>query len=179
MPMICPQSTNNTKDIRFYHMDAELSNLNSKNSTRKGSALIAMSGGVDSAVAAMLAVRGGYDCAGAYLKLCNGTENAAAVAESVAGRLGIPFYKYDFTETFDRRVVLRFVSEYREGRTPNPCVDCNKHIKFGLLLQRARELGADYFITGHYAKIERDNGGRYCLKKGADNQRIRVISCMH
>ena len=140
-------------------------------SSIKQSALIAMSGGVDSAAAAVMAMNGGYDCTGVYMRLCPGFETAEAGAREAAGRLGIPLYVCDFTEAFAQRVIARFISEYREGRTPNPCVDCNKHIKFGHLLEYARGLGADCLMTGHYARVERGNGGRYILKKGADSSK--------
>jgi len=135
--------------------------------TRK-SAVIAMSGGVDSSVAAMLAIQNGECCTGAFMKLCGGSESSELNARSVAAHLGIPFETCDFTEPFTKRVITRFVDEYRRGCTPNPCVDCNRHIKFGLLLDRARLLGAGYLMTGHYARAGCDGKGRYTLKKGAD-----------
>jgi len=133
-----------------------------------GSALIAMSGGVDSTVAAMLMLRDGYNCAGAVMKLYPCTSDSTAVAQAAAQKLGIPFYIYDFSECFGSRVIKQFINAYREGRTPNPCVECNRHLKFGSLLEKARELGKDFIVTGHYAQIECSGGKRLLLKKGTD-----------
>ena len=135
----------------------------------KRSALAAMSGGVDSTVAAMLAIKDGIDCTGAMMKIYPGAAGGEKDALAVAEQLGIPLYIYDYSETFTREVVERFISAYREGRTPNPCVDCNKHMKFGKLIEKSRELGRDHIVTGHYAQIEHQApDGRYLLKKGAD-----------
>ena len=133
-----------------------------------GTALVAMSGGVDSTVAAMLALGGGIDCAGAIMKLYPCGDGFDSDAREAAERLGIPFYVFDFSESFAKHVIKPFIGAYREGRTPNPCVDCNKHIKFGRLLEKAGELGKDVIVTGHYAQIGQDGDGRYLLKKGAD-----------
>ncbi len=143
--------------------------------------LIAMSGGVDSSVAAYLAVQAGYDCTGVTLKLVRKTdycdcseksccsEDDAADARSVANRLDMPFYVWDFIRYFEDHVIDRFVKEYAEGRTPNPCIDCNRYIKFDKMLQRGVGLGFDRFATGHYASIEYDKDrGRYLLKKAKD-----------
>ena len=127
-----------------------------------------MSGGVDSAVAAMLTQRSGVDCAGATMKLHAYGSDGAEDARSAADKLGIPFHIFDFTDAFNTRVVDRFVGAYREGRTPNPCVDCNKHIKFGCFMEKMRELGKDFVVTGHYAQTTQSASGRFLLKKGAD-----------
>ena len=126
--------------------------------------LIAMSGGVDSSAAALLLQKQGYDCAGATLSLCgNDTEGARAIC---AG-LGIPFYVFDERERFAREVMDRFVSEYRAGRTPNPCIDCNRCLKFGAFLDRALEMGFEYIATGHYARADYDEArGVYRLLRG-------------
>ena len=144
-------------------------------------ALIAMSGGVDSSVAARLTKDAGYECIGCTMKLFDNGDAGAAPPEpdrspdgvqdarSVAARLGMPFYVFDYEEEFLRRVVDRFVESYACGRTPNPCIDCNRYLKFGELLMQAKQLGCDYIVTGHYARIEFDQGsGRYLLKKGID-----------
>jgi len=137
-------------------------------------AIIAMSGGVDSSVTAKLVMDMGYDCCGATMRLfCDdesrksGAEDNVKDAKSIADRLGIPFYVYEFEEAFKSDVIDNFIKEYEGGATPNPCVICNKHLKFGKFLQRATEQGADYIATGHYARIEQKDG-RYLLKKAVD-----------
>ena len=129
--------------------------------------LIAMSGGVDSSVAAFVMREQGYDCAGVTLRL--GQDADVEDACSVAQRLGIPFFVFDFAEAFEREVIRRFVSAYRRGETPNPCVDCNRFIKFGALLPKAEELDYPYIVTGHYVRREFDSASnRYILRKGLD-----------
>lgn len=130
-----------------------------------------MSGGVDSTVAAMLALRSVADCEGAVMQLradCGDGDDGVKDAKAAASRLGIPLSVYDFSDRFAELVIEAFIDAYRRGRTPNPCVDCNKHIKFGLLLEKALEMGRDKIITGHYARIARGGDGRFLLKKGAD-----------
>ena len=143
-------------------------NQTSQLKASQAGALAAMSGGVDSTVAAMLALREGYDCAGAAMLLHEYGRDDAADAAAAAEQLGIPFYTLDFTGQFSINVIGRFISAYREGKTPNPCVDCNRFIKFGCLPDKAREMGRQFLITGHYARIDRGADGRYLLKKGAD-----------
>ena len=140
-------------------------------------ALVAMSGGVDSSVAAALMVDAGYDVTGVMLKLWQGeAENnasgccnvyAAEDARRVADVLDIPFYCLNFAETFESTVVRNFHDDYASGRTPNPCVRCNQWIKFGTLFERAKTLGADVLVTGHYARV-RETGGRFRLLRGVD-----------
>ncbi len=137
--------------------------------------VIGMSGGVDSSVAALLLKEQGYDVIGVTMKLHN-TEHAddgccsvssANDALAVAEKIGIPHYVMNFTDDFERHVIDYFVREYKSGRTPNPCTACNKYIKFNALLEKAKALGAEYVATGHYAKIEKENG-RYLLRRAAD-----------
>ena len=149
-------------------MSERFSILNSQFSTAQKSALVAISGGVDSAVAAALTLHDGFDCAGAVMKLFEGGEKTVANAQSVASKLRIPFHIFDFTERFSEHVIAPFVDDYHQGRTPNPCVVCNRRIKFGEFVDKALELEKGCIVTGHYAQIECDANGRYLLKKGAD-----------
>ena len=132
-------------------------------------ALVAMSGGVDSSVAAFLCQQSGLHCLGGTMKLlCQGSSDAED-ARAVAGRLGMDFHIFDMTKRFRQDVMDKFVSCYEAGLTPNPCVDCNKQLKFGALLDAALELGCDYVVTGHYCRIERNDAGRWVLYKAADS----------
>ena len=146
----------------------------------KEKAMIAMSGGVDSSVAALLMQRAGYDCMGVTMKLYEGesvsdktccTADDAQDAKAVALRLGMPHYVFNFTEDFDRQVIRRFVEVYEAGDTPNPCIDCNRYLKFFRLWERARALGCDYIVTGHYARVEQRRDGRWLLKKGLNEDK--------
>lgn len=128
--------------------------------------LIAMSGGVDSSAAAVLLKEQGYDCAGATLLLCG---DSAEDARTVSEALGMPFFAFNERERFARCVMDKFVSEYCAGRTPNPCIDCNRELKFGAFLDRALSMGYDYIATGHYARVEYDAAaGQYRLLRGLD-----------
>lgn len=147
-------------------------------------ALVAMSGGVDSSVGACLVKKAGYDTMGAIMKLtrpekwgagpdtaCSGSSDIED-ARAVAARLGIPFDVFDFSDEFEQEVVCRFVRAYEEGRTPNPCVDCNRHMKFDRFFRQGKELGYDYVATGHYARVDYDPGsGRYLLKKSPNREK--------
>lgn len=135
-------------------------------------ALIGMSGGVDSSVAALLMQQREFDCMGVYMRLhsvpCGGA-NHSADAEAVARKMGIPFQVLDFQAGFQENVIRPFIGSYEAGLVPNPCIQCNRTMKFGALLDKALELGYPYIVTGHYARIRRDeNTGRYLLYKAAD-----------
>ncbi|WP_127131669.1 tRNA 2-thiouridine(34) synthase MnmA [Georgenia sp. SYP-B2076] len=142
--------------------------------------LAAMSGGVDSAVAAARAVDAGHDVVGVHMALSrsraqhrNGSRGCCSIedagdARRAADVLGIPYYVWDLSEEFEETVVGDFLSEYAAGRTPNPCVRCNEHIKFSALLDRGLALGFDAVATGHYARIEVAGGGRRELHRSAD-----------
>ena len=146
-------------------------------------AMIAMSGGVDSSVAAYLISQQGYETVGVTMKLHNDESQAQAEAScctsddiedarSVAGKLGIPYHVYNYSDNFTEHVISRFVDAYRNARTPNPCIDCNRYIKFDRLVRTAIELGFDYVVTGHYAVTEYDKAsGRYLLKKAVDESK--------
>ncbi len=148
----------------------------------KKKALIAMSGGVDSSVASLLIKQAGYDCTGITMKLYDnediGINNSKtccsaddiADARAVCNRLSIPYYVFNFRDSFNEAVIDRFIEAYENGSTPNPCIDCNRYIKFDRLMQRMKELEMDYVVTGHYARIEFDEKSeRFILKKALDN----------
>ena len=145
---------------------------------RKKKVLVAMSGGVDSSAAAALLVQQGYDCDGAMLKLAPNEDSRCCSADDAedarqaATRLGMRFYVFNETDRFRRCVMDRFTAEYAAGRTPNPCIDCNRELKFGALLDRALTLGYDYIATGHYARGAYDaESGRYRLLRGAERRK--------
>ena len=148
-------------------------------------ALIAMSGGVDSSVAAKLMSEKGYECTGATMRLYDRdddvtdvscsvncrtccSETDAADARAVAGRLGMTCHTLNYKEEFKDKVIDKFIDSYERGITPNPCIDCNRYMKFDILFKKADELGCDKLVTGHYARIDMDENGQFRLKKAAD-----------
>ena len=152
--------------------------------------MIGMSGGVDSSVAAYLLKEQGYDVIGVTMKLWQddddelienegGCCSLAAVedARQVADKIGIPFYVLNFSDVFKEKVIEPFIDEYLNGRTPNPCISCNKHIKFDDFFRKARQIGCDYVATGHYAKIEKDEeSGRFLLKKSVTDKKDQTYA---
>ena len=140
--------------------------------------LVAMSGGVDSSVAALLLKNEGYDVSGVTMCLGISTEDdakccgASAIddAKRVCDRLRIPHYVFDYASQLEEKVIGNFISEYQKGRTPNPCVQCNRHLKFGTLLEKALALGFDFLATGHYAAIEKNENGS-SLKRPKDKKK--------
>ncbi len=151
--------------------------------TKKTRVVVGMSGGVDSSAAAALLLEQGYDVVGITLKLwpqdcvsrsedkCCGPQ-AVMDARNVSHKLGIPYYLVDEAADFQKQVIHYFAEEYKAGRTPNPCVMCNEKLKFGALINRARQLGAEYIATGHFARVEpAADGGRVLLKRGRDSRK--------
>lgn len=138
-------------------------------------AIIAMSGGVDSSVTAWLMKQEGYDSIGITLKLFDKGEQSCCTSDDiedarlVCEKIGIPYYVHNFEDKFEEKVISKFISAYENGATPNPCVDCNRYIKFAKLLETAEEQGFDYVATGHYARVEYDEASdRFVLKKALD-----------
>lgn len=147
----------------------------------KKKALIAMSGGVDSSVAAYLMNEKGFECIGATMKLYQNEQlnvskehtccslDDVEDARNVAISMGMPHYVFNFSERFNEEVIEKFIKAYENGITPNPCIECNRHLKFEYLYNRAKELGYNYVVTGHYSIIEySDEMKRYILRKAVD-----------
>jgi len=132
----------------------------------KGKVAVALSGGVDSSAAALLLKEAAYEVMGIHMRLWESplSDYQAHRAENICRILGIPYHQVDLQKEFESRVVDYFCQEYQQGRTPNPCVACNQRIKFGLLLDKALSLGADYLATGHYARVEHSRDGHRLLK---------------
>ncbi|ACA44487.1 tRNA 2-thiouridine(34) synthase MnmA [Clostridium botulinum] len=153
----------------------------------KKKVLVGMSGGVDSSVAAYLLKEQGYEVIGVTMQIWQDDEefiekeggccslSAVADARRVANKIGIPFYVMNFKDAFKRNVIDYFVDEYMEGRTPNPCIACNKFIKFSSFLDKAMAMGIDYVATGHYAIIEKHND-RYIIKKSEDDRKDQTYA---
>lgn len=151
-----------------------------------------MSGGVDSSVAAYLLKEQGYDVVGVTMRIWQGQNgepqngigpesgccgmSAAEDARRVAAQLDIPFYVMDFREEFDQKVIRYFIHEYRMGRTPNPCIACNRYVKWESLLKRGMEIGADDIATGHYARIARLPNGRLALEKSVTDKKDQTYA---
>lgn len=145
-------------------------------------ALIAMSGGVDSSLAAKLIKDSGFDCIGCTMKLYDNDDiglnrghtccslSDVEDAKSVARNIDIPYYVFNFKEGFKDTVIANFVKAYEEGKTPNPCIECNRYMKFDKLYERAKALECDYVVTGHYARTEQE-GDKYVLKKAVDENK--------
>jgi tRNA-specific 2-thiouridylase len=141
-----------------------------------------MSGGVDSSATAALLLERGFEVVGITLKLwpqdcvsraedkCCGPQ-AVADARAVCHKLGIPYYLIDESAEFQKHVIQYFADEYKAGRTPNPCVMCNQNLKFGRLIDRANQLGAEFIATGHFARLERREDGRVLLRRGRDSRK--------
>ena len=149
--------------------------------TKRPGALIAMSGGVDSSVAAWLMQQAGYDCTGITMRLTRNetlgqsgfhtccSEKDIEDAAEVAFAMDIPYEVLDFTADFREKIIEKFIRVYEMGGTPNPCIDCNRYMKFDHLLRWAESHGMEYVVTGHYARVEQDEAtGRWLLKKGLD-----------
>ena len=149
--------------------------------------LTGMSGGVDSAVCAYLLKQQGYDVGGVNCHFFEGDSDFMKKqqidtddARRTADMLSIPFFVFDFTEEFRNIVISDFINAYENGATPNPCIVCNKHLKFDAMLKKARDVGYEKIATGHYAIIEKQNG-RYLLKKGLDSTKDQsyVLYCLN
>ncbi len=151
----------------------------------KKSALIGMSGGVDSSVAAFLTLQEGFRCDGGTMRLhnfgCGGSDDVKD-AQAVAQKMGIGHHVFEFQQEFDRAVIGHFAAAYQTGLTPNPCIQCNRHMKFGAMLETALKMGYDYVVSGHYAQVrQEETSGRYLLCKAADRAKDQTyfLACLN
>ena len=155
----------------------------------KGKVVVGMSGGVDSSVAAWLLKKQGYDVIGVNMQIWQDEENivqeenggccglsAVDDARRVAAAIGIPYYVMNFKDEFQKSVIEYFTKEYLAGRTPNPCIACNRYVKWEALLQRSLSIGADYIATGHYARIEHLPNGRYAIRRSATMEKDQTYA---
>ena len=155
----------------------------------KGKVVVGMSGGVDSSVAAWLLKKQGYDVIGVTMQIWQDEENivqeenggccglsAVDDARRVAAAIGIPYYVMNFKDEFQKSVIEYFTKEYLAGRTPNPCIACNRYVKWEALLQRSLSIGADYIATGHYARIEHLPNGRYAIRRSATMEKDQTYA---
>lgn len=155
----------------------------------KKKVVVGMSGGVDSSVAAHLLLEQGYDVIGVTMQIWQDEEiqqtqedggccglTAVDDARRVAQVLGIPYYVMNFKEEFNQNVIQYFIDEYLHGRTPNPCIACNRYVKWEALLKRSMEIGADYIATGHYARVTRLDNGRYVIRNSVTTQKDQTYA---
>ncbi len=155
----------------------------------KGTVVVGMSGGVDSSVAAWLLLQQGYDVVGVTMRIWQDEDSdvqaenggccglsAVEDARQVAWKLGIPYYVMNFKDEFQKKVIDYFIREYVRGRTPNPCIACNRFVKWESLLRRSMEIGADYIATGHYARVERLEGGRFAVRSSVTAEKDQTYA---
>lgn len=152
----------------------------------KQKVLVGMSGGVDSSVCTTLLIDKGYETAGVTLRLfesegCKQDENNVRDAKAVCERLGIKHYAVDLKQSFKHFVIENFINEYINGATPNPCIECNRNIKFGEMIEKAKELGYEKIATGHYARVKETEDGRFLLLRAADVSKDQsyVLYCLN